>query len=288
MSKLKPPKPFRDSRYNPGERTRFAVNRGRGTAPVPASARIGDEGPTRYPTTIILFEDAMRHTRYVRRILTEFGYECRSFRKLDLLTARLQRARLDLLILIGHHPDSGATHALDWVREHCAADLPVLFIDDMRVGDMRVGDVRRGTDESAVLDAGADDYVVATRSPEILLARVASLLRRAHKPATPKPEHFGAYAFDTLKCRVTLREQTVTLTQREFALAYLLFRHVGLPLSRTHILELIWHQTAGGTSRTVDTHMCWLRTKLQLCPENDYVLVSVYGFGYCLECVRDA
>ncbi|QBR01828.1 response regulator transcription factor [Paraburkholderia pallida] len=255
MTKLKSLKPRRDSRFSHNE-----------AAPVDRA------------TIVAIFEDTTRLASYVARTLSDDGYVCHRFRRLGLLTAGLDSQPFDLLILIGLDPDSDAMTALKWVRAHCGADLPVLFI----------GEPRKAADETAALDAGADDYVLKARTPEVLRARVSSLLRRAQWPKTRMPVRFGPYEFDTAKCIVTLRGNAIALTHREFALAYLLFRQAGLPVSRAQILESIWHQTSGMPSRTVDTHVSWLRTKLMLCPENEYVIIAVYGYGYCLEKLTNA
>jgi DNA-binding response OmpR family regulator len=76
---------------------------------------------------------------------------------------------------------------------------------------------------------------------------------------------------------------TVNLTQKEFDLALLFFRHLGRPLSRAFIRESIWMQEADVPSRTVDTHVSRVRSKLRLRPENGFRLLPVYNFGYRLE-----
>jgi DNA-binding response OmpR family regulator len=120
------------------------------------------------------------------------------------------------------------------------------------------------------------------------VARVASLLRRTRRPTRAKLERYGPYEFDANRALVTLHGNTITLTQREFDLASLLFHHLDQPLSRAQIFESVWHQTFGVSSRTVDTHICWLRSKLQLRRDNGYLIAAVHGYGYRLESVRVA
>lgn len=94
---------------------------------------------------------------------------------------------------------------------------------------------------------------------------------------------FGEYEFELGSKRVHVRGNAVTLTHKEFQLALLLFKHLSRPLSRTHILDAIWYQAANNPSRTMDTHVSMLRTKLSLRPENGYRLMSIYGYGYRLD-----
>ncbi len=73
------------------------------------------------------------------------------------------------------------------------------------------------------------------------------------------------------------------LTQKEFQLAVLMLRNVGKPLSRGHIREMVWGRGSDVPSRTMDTHVSRVRTKLDLRPEHGYLLAPVYSYGYRLE-----
>jgi DNA-binding response OmpR family regulator len=77
--------------------------------------------------------------------------------------------------------------------------------------------------------------------------------------------------------------QSVELTQKEFDLALLFFRNIGRPLSRAYIREAVWASDAEIASRTMDTHVSRVRSKLLLRPENGFRLAPVYSYGYRLE-----
>lgn len=95
-------------------------------------------------------------------------------------------------------------------------------------------------------------------------------------------ELFGHYAFDRITNRVTVENIVIRLTKKEFELALLLFRNLGKPLSRDQIHEAIWRSARVPSSRTLDTHVAKLRSKLSLCLENGYRLMPIYGYGYWL------
>lgn len=67
----------------------------------------------------------------------------------------------------------------------------------------------------------------------------------------------------------------------------MLFTNLGRPLSRDYLMETIWGTNRDVMTRTVETHVAKLRAKLGLRPENGFVLITIYGFGYRLEKVDE-
>jgi DNA-binding response OmpR family regulator len=134
------------------------------------------------------------------------------------------------------------------------------------------------------LKAGADDYLVKPLRKQELLARVEALGRRA-RPKPRAAEHLKVAEFDVDVDRrvVTRHGAEMDLTQKDFDLAVFLFRNVGNLVSRGHILESVWGRTSDLNTRTVDTHVSRLRSKLGLVPENGWKLSAVYQHGYRLE-----
>ncbi len=74
----------------------------------------------------------------------------------------------------------------------------------------------------------------------------------------------------------------VKLTNKEFELAAYLFRHAGCLVSRDHLLEFIWGTRADLNTRTVDTHVSRIRSKLGINPAVGWQLSSIYQRGYRL------
>ena len=99
-----------------------------------------------------------------------------------------------------------------------------------------------------------------------LVARTTALLRRAYPQAMSDNLVFGPYRFDPEKRSLWLRDQPVELKNREYELALFMFRNAGRLLSRAHLREVVWGETSEAPSRSLDTHMSRLRTKLELTP----------------------
>jgi len=132
-------------------------------------------------------------------------------------------------------------------------------------------------DTVAGLEAGADDYVSKPFSFEELLARVRARLRE-DRVAEPTVLRVGDAALDLRTRRLTVGQQTVELTAREFAMAEMFFRHPGQVLSREQLLSHVWGYDYDPGSNVVEVYVRYLRQKL-----GDGWITTIRGMGYRLE-----
>jgi DNA-binding response OmpR family regulator len=223
---------------------------------------------------IAVLDDDPARTDFVCRTLSAAGHICHAFAEGRGLVKQLRRQTFDLLVLDWNVSDMSGEDVLRWVRAGLSERLPVLLMTSRSLE----------TDITPMLNSGADDYVVKPVPASVLLARVGSLLRRAYQlNSAAVKEVFGDYEFDHDRKHVLVNGNPVSLTPKEFELALLLFQHLSRPLSRAHILDVIWKQAIDIPSRTMDTHVSVLRAKLGLRPENGYRLTPIYGYGYRLD-----
>jgi DNA-binding response OmpR family regulator len=127
------------------------------------------------------------------------------------------------------------------------------------------------------LSLGADDYIVKPFEMLELLARVDAVLRRTQKQLTVF--NLGNAIIDISGRTVKVNEIDVDLSPREFELLEVLIRNQNIALSREKLLELAWGYDYIGETRTVDTHIQNLRSKLEW---DDYIK-TIYKLGYRLE-----
>jgi two-component system, OmpR family, phosphate regulon response regulator PhoB len=130
-------------------------------------------------------------------------------------------------------------------------------------------------------EVGADDYVVKPFSPRELLLRVKAVLRRYGSGETVKKIiQVGPIAIDTDRHIVSVDNSQVVLTTTEFKLLFNLAERLGRVQSRDRLLKDVWGINHMGDTRTVDTHITRLRSKLG---ESGEMIKTIRGFGYKME-----
>ncbi|MFM8306899.1 MAG: response regulator transcription factor [Microcystis aeruginosa] len=138
------------------------------------------------------------------------------------------------------------------------------------------------TDRVLGLEVGADDYLTKPFSMRELVARCRALIRRqGFTSLTTAPvRKFRDVLLYTQECRVTVRDEDVNLSPKEFRLLDLFMSYPRRVWSREQLIEQIWGPDFLGDTKTVDVHIRWLREKLEIDPSQPEYLITVRGFGY--------
>jgi DNA-binding response OmpR family regulator len=221
---------------------------------------------------IAALDDEPCQLELIRYTMKDIGCECHGFTEGKALLRELRQQSYDLLILDWRLPDVQGPRVVRSIREDLKNPTPILFVTNRRAEQ----DLVEG------LGAGADDFMVKPIRVAELQARVRALLRRSYPAARGADLNFGDYRFVAATRALHLRERSIDLSHREYDLAFFLFQNIGRLLSREHLREAVWGMAGETMSRTLDTHISRLRTKLEL-PPNGFLLSAVYGHGYRLE-----
>ena len=135
------------------------------------------------------------------------------------------------------------------------------------------------------LEAGADDYLSKPVSELVTKARINALIRRSGGfPSEQKLLDFPPYSIDSQTRVLSFNGEEISLTQKEYKLIVFLFRNEGRVISRGHLLQVVWGTNPQINTRTVDTHISRLRSKLDIHADTTgWELKSIYQHGYRLE-----
>jgi DNA-binding response OmpR family regulator len=218
---------------------------------------------------LLVVEDDERIRTALIRALRERGHAVSSA---PTARAGLQAAveeRPDLVVLDLGLPDLDGAELLRMLR--AVSSVPVIVA------------TARDDDGSVVqaLDAGADDYVLKPFSSGQLEARIRAVLRRtAGAPdAAAAPLTVGPLVVDRRGRQVTYDGRAVELSPKEFDLLAYLAARPGAVVSKRELLSEVWQQPYGGSDKTVDVHLSWLRRKLGESGAEPRLLQTVRGVG---------
>jgi len=218
---------------------------------------------------LLVVEDDERIRSALIRALRERGHAVSSAGTALTGLKQAVEERPDLVVLDLGLPDLDGRELLRMLRAVSA--VPVIVA------------TARDDDESVVqaLDAGADDYVVKPFQAGQLEARIRAVLRRAAgvADAAMASVTVGDLTVDPRGRRVTLGGRAVELSPKEFDLLAHLAARVGTVVSKRELLSEVWQLPYGGSDKTVDVHLSWLRRKLGESAAAPRLLQTVRGVG---------
>jgi two-component system alkaline phosphatase synthesis response regulator PhoP len=217
---------------------------------------------------IYLVEDDESIRELVIYTLRNTGFEAKGFAGAEEFWRELRERPPSLVILDIMLPGEDGLAILRRLRSHEPTKrLPIMML------------TAKGAEYDKVLglDSGADDYMAKPAGMMELAARVKSLLRRTETQAEKGEYRIGGLYVNAPRRRVTAGGEEVTLTLKEFDLLVYLLSNPGIVLSRERILQAVWGYSLALETRTVDTHILTLRTKLKTCGA---LIETVRGVGY--------
>ena len=199
---------------------------------------------------ILIIEDDQRIRESLAKRLSERGHDIET-----VITAMdgVQRAvsgDFDVVVLDLGLPDVDGTEALRMIRSVSQVPVVVATARDEE------------SDIIAVLDAGADDYVVKPYSADHLAARVRAVMRRTGDQLEDRILTVGGLTLDLDGHEATLDGDALELTARAFDLLAYLAGRPGKLVSKRELMAEVWRQPYGGADKTVDVHVSWLRKAL--------------------------
>jgi len=230
-------------------------------------------------TRILVVEDDPSIRMGLEDTLTAKGYQVEAVGRGIDGAERASTGKFDLVVLDVMLPDIDGFEVCRRIRNSPASKVAVIMLS------------ARGAELDRVrgLELGADDYVTKPFSLMELLARVASVLRRAQgETIEPVALSFGGIEIDLVGQVALRRGKKIELPSRAYAILKVFARRPGEVVSRDTLLDEAWGYDDYPNTRTVDNHLVKLRRALEDEPDKPRYLVTIHGAGYKLDVTREA
>jgi DNA-binding response OmpR family regulator len=220
---------------------------------------------------VLLVEDESNIRDTLRFNLSREGYRVSEAKTAEEALRAFRSVRPDIILLDVMLPGMSGFEVCRIMRQESPVPIIMLTAKDQEL------------DKVLGLGVGADDYITKPFGLQELFARMTAVMRRssghsAGEAQLPDVETLGGLVLDRAAHRVTLDDEEVKLTAREFDLLSFFLAHPGRVHSRRHLLEQVWRYNYVGDAKTVDVHVRWLRQKFA--GRAPFEIVTVRGVGY--------
>jgi len=220
---------------------------------------------------ILVVDDEPRYVWTMQVNLEARGYEVLVARDGQAAVELAARGEPDLIILDIKMPGLDGYEVCWRIREFSTA--PIIMLTAMA----------EDADKIKGLDMGADDYVTKPFSVDELLARVRAALRRVEllEPEEPRPIfEAGDLRVDFDRQQVSVGDQEVHLTPKEYRLLCELVENAGWVLPSDYLLEKVWGIGYEGETLLLRQVIHRLRRKIEHDPTNPRCIQTRPGSGY--------
>lgn len=223
---------------------------------------------------ILVVDDDTLLRRSLSLQLEQAGFRASTAESAEDAIPLAQRDPPDLILLDIGLPGMDGMDALKVFQDEM--DIPVIFLTARR----------RELDTILGLELGADDYITKPFNPDILIAHIKAVLRRASKETVSRDSgtsvQVGDLIIDPSAHTVEIAGDQLELTAREFALLHALALEPGVVISVDDLLTRVWGAEFIGEPQVVYVHIRWLREKIEDDPQHPQRIMNVRGIGYKL------
>lgn len=219
---------------------------------------------------ILIIDDEETTVQLLGILLEHKGFDVvRAYRAEDGLRMAY-RTHPDLVLLDIMMPDMDGWEVCRRLRD--LSDVPIVFL----TAKSEIKDVVRG------LEMGADDYIVKPYDNDELVARVRAHLRRVPSTSVTEEVIFdgGDFRMNFLNREVTVREDSVHLTPKEFDLLSVLVRNAGRVMTRHELVTEAWGPEYADAIDSLKLYIHYLRRKIEKDHTHPKYILTARGVGY--------
>ncbi|NTU89352.1 MAG: response regulator transcription factor [Actinobacteria bacterium] len=216
---------------------------------------------------IFIVEDDKQIARELRILLERNGYEVALTQNFDRVPLEVQAASSDLVLLDLNLPHVDGHLICKEIRSQ--SEVPIIVVTS-----------RDSTlDELVSMNFGADDFITKPYNTQILLARIASILRRTYGDKDHSALTHKGLALDTAKSRVSYGGNDAELTKNELRILHVLMQRHGEIVSRADLQNELWQSDEFVDDNTLTVNVNRLRSTLASIGLGEYIRTK-RGLGY--------
>lgn len=218
--------------------------------------------------TILIVDDEANIRSMIRKYAVYEGYAVEEAANGLEAVEKCRKHTYDLIIMDVMMPEMDGFSACREIRSF--ARTPVLMLS------------ARGEEYDRIhgFELGVDDYVVKPFSPRKLMMRIGAILKRSGGGQESERVTIGEMTVDFTARRVTIGDEALSLSPKEYELLFYMVRNRGIALTRERLISEVWGYDFYGDDRTLDTHIKLLRKSLGAYADR---ITTLRGVGYRFE-----
>lgn len=217
--------------------------------------------------SIYLIEDDENIRFELSSLLERYGYACTCETGFEDIAQNAASSGCDLILLDINLPRYDGFYVCREIRKDSA--IPIIMVTS-RDSD---------ADELMSINLGADDYITKPYNPQILLARIESLLKRTYSGHAGISLSHNGLSLDIAAGTATYGDDTEELTKNEIKILHMLIQHAGSIVSRNDLIDALWQTDEFIDDNTLTVNINRLRAKLAGLGAGDYIKTR-RGQGY--------
>ncbi|MCF0149435.1 MAG: response regulator transcription factor [Clostridium sp.] len=218
---------------------------------------------------IIIVEDSKTIREELTIFLRRYEYDVIAPSNFENIIDLILEENPDLLLLDINLPLFDGYHICREIRKH--SDMPIIIVTSRN----------SNIDELMSINLGADDFITKPYNTQILLARISSLLRRAHGYSPNDIMNYNNLKLNLSNSSITYNGYTVELTKNELKILSCMIKNRGKIVSRDELMDFMWNADAFVDDNNLSVNVTKLRKKLEEVGLKE-TIETKRGLGYIL------
>ena len=219
---------------------------------------------------ILIVEDDEKLSKELEKFLSQNGYEASRITNFENVINDILNSKCNMVLLDINLPGNNGEYICKEVRK--ISDVPIVMITS----------VDSELDELISLNYGADDYITKPFNLQILLAKIATILKRTSSNNKDQTKiNCENFILNLSKSTIEKDGKDIELNKKEFKILYYLVQNRGKIVSREELMNYLWDSEMFVDDNTLTVNITRIRNKLEEVNLKD-ILETRRGQGYIL------